>query len=89
MNFSTVPPKCSSAFAEVLPARREERPHVLRVHLLGARGESDEVGEEHVTTFRSSRLGGGASSGAPQLLQKGEFGGLSRPQAGHVAMSRV
>ena len=47
MNFSTVPPKRFELGAEPLVVRPENRLHVLGIERLRARGESDEVGEEH------------------------------------------
>ena len=46
MNFSTVPPRCSSSVAQPLVVRAQDRLDVLRVERLGARREADEVGEE-------------------------------------------
>ena len=60
--------------AEVLPVRRQQRAHVLRVHPLGARREADEVGEED---------GDDLALLAPQLWR----GGKRTPAA--VAEARV
>jgi hypothetical protein len=42
-----------------------------------------------VTTFRSSRRAGAPARGEPQLLQKREPSGFSRPQLAHDTMQRV
>ena len=47
MNFSTVPPKRSSSPRTCAWYGREDRAHVFGIELLGARGEPDEVDEEH------------------------------------------
>ena len=46
MNFSTVPPCRSSSLRTRSWYGREDGPHLLRVELLGSRGEADEVAEE-------------------------------------------
>jgi hypothetical protein len=46
------------------------RPHVLRVHLLGARGRADDVGEEDRDELE--RLGGGPTSPAGSSLGKAD-----------------
>ena len=46
MNFSTVPPKRSSSSRRRAWYGRSSAAHVLRIQLLGARREADEVGEE-------------------------------------------
>jgi len=68
---------------QVLPVRVEERTDVLRVEALRARREAHEVREEDRgrSCAPSRRASGVEASGAPQLLQKRESDGFSRPQA--------
>ena len=47
MNFSTVPPKRSSSERSARGTAESIAAHVLGIELLGARGEADEVAEEH------------------------------------------
>ena len=46
MNFSKVPPCALELGAHTRVVGRDERLHVLRVELLGARGRADEVDED-------------------------------------------
>ncbi len=47
MNFSTVPPKCSSSVTQQRVIRHECATHVLDVHPLTLARETDQVGEQH------------------------------------------
>ena len=78
MNFSTVAAAPLELRAKARVQGLEEAPHVLGVHLLGARREADHVGEQH-RHHLALLPGGGASpaSGAAQELQKRAPAGFS------------
>ena len=72
MNFSTVPPKRSRLAPKASVVRAQDRVDLLRVELLRARGEADEVGEEDgddlalpAWYLRVADRGGAVSSGSP------------------------
>ena len=75
--------------AHSLVVRAEDRPHVLRVELLGLRSEADEVAEEHgddlALLTREPRVGGEPRAHIPHSRKPS---GFSWPQLGQVITRR-
>ena len=68
--------------------RPEQRAHLLRIHLLGARVKPTRSAKRTVTTLRSSSgVSRRPASGAAQALQKRAPSGFSWPQRGHVSIT--